>query len=163
MDRGLKERLIGAVVLVVLGVWLIPWVLNGPEQDSSTKFGSLGMPSITEQAPLKMQIIRLDNDRDRANPTSLSTSQEIKFQSPDTVVSTRSFFIQLDAFADPENARRLAERVKDSGFDPQISAYSASNRVMHRVRIGPYSTPARAEGIVSSLSAHGFPAQVVLE
>ena len=31
MDAHLKERLIGAVVLVVLGVWLIPWVLDGPD------------------------------------------------------------------------------------------------------------------------------------
>ncbi len=31
MDQGLKERLIGAAVLVALAVWLIPWLLDGPE------------------------------------------------------------------------------------------------------------------------------------
>ena len=29
MDPRLKERLIGAAVLVALGVWLIPWILDG--------------------------------------------------------------------------------------------------------------------------------------
>src|SRR5690606_31600645 len=32
MDQGLKERLIGAAVLVALAVWLIPWLLVGPAQ-----------------------------------------------------------------------------------------------------------------------------------
>jgi len=31
MDQGLKERLIGAAVLVALAVWLIPWLLDGPD------------------------------------------------------------------------------------------------------------------------------------
>src|SRR5690606_40784705 len=29
MDQGLKERLIGAAVLIGLAVWLVPWVLDG--------------------------------------------------------------------------------------------------------------------------------------
>ena len=32
MDQGLKERLIGAAVLVALGVWLIPWLLDGRQE-----------------------------------------------------------------------------------------------------------------------------------
>ena len=33
MDSKVKERIIGAAVLVALGVWLIPWVLNGSDPD----------------------------------------------------------------------------------------------------------------------------------
>lgn len=32
MDQGLKERLIGAAVLAALAVWLIPWLLDGPDE-----------------------------------------------------------------------------------------------------------------------------------
>jgi len=32
MDRSVKERLIGAAVLVLLAVWIIPWVLDGPDE-----------------------------------------------------------------------------------------------------------------------------------
>ncbi|MGH8373114.1 MAG: SPOR domain-containing protein [Gammaproteobacteria bacterium] len=35
MDIGVKERVIGAVVLVVLGIIIIPWVLQGPAPESS--------------------------------------------------------------------------------------------------------------------------------
>ena len=36
MDQGLKERLVGAAVLVAIAVWLIPWVLDGPEAPVET-------------------------------------------------------------------------------------------------------------------------------
>ena len=42
MDQGLKERLIGAAVLVALGVWLIPWVLDGPSRASRARVAELG-------------------------------------------------------------------------------------------------------------------------
>ena len=35
MDIGVKERVIGAVVLVVLGIIIIPWVLQGPAPEST--------------------------------------------------------------------------------------------------------------------------------
>jgi cell division protein FtsN len=39
----------------------------------------------------------------------------------------------------------------------------ASGKVMHRVRLGPYASRGEAESVTSSLSAHGFVAQVVQE
>ena len=48
MDRHLKERLIGATVLVVIGVWIIPWLLDGTDQrDDGTELESLGMDSVS--------------------------------------------------------------------------------------------------------------------
>ena len=44
MDQGLKERLVGAAVLVAIGVWLIPWVLDGPEEPLETGARSLQLP-----------------------------------------------------------------------------------------------------------------------
>ena len=61
MDRSLKERVIGASVLVVLAVWLIPWVLDGPVPDAET--GAVQAPSAERSAPLRTQTIRLDNNQ----------------------------------------------------------------------------------------------------
>lgn len=44
MDQGLKERLIGAAVLVALAVWLIPWLLDGPEQPLPSDLDPLTLP-----------------------------------------------------------------------------------------------------------------------
>ena len=62
MDQGLKERLIGAAVLVALGVWLIPWVLDGKKEqvelDSSD--AALRLPTPEEPLPVRSQTLSLD-------------------------------------------------------------------------------------------------------
>ena len=69
--------------------------------------------------------------------------------------------IQLGSFGEEENARRLAERVAGYGYAPRISNFRAGGRTMYRVRVGPHGTRAAAEAAASSLTAHGFVAQVV--
>jgi DedD protein len=65
MDQGLKERLIGAAVLVALGVWIIPWVLDGSAPPRDERPAALELPAPTESAQLRSQTIRLDqSDRD---------------------------------------------------------------------------------------------------
>ena len=59
MDRSLKERVIGASVLVGLAVWLIPWVLDGPVPDAEV--GAAQVPAAERSAPLRTQTIRLDD------------------------------------------------------------------------------------------------------
>jgi DedD protein len=70
MDRGLKERLIGAVVLVAIGAWLIPWVLDGPPQFDEIEPASLELPVPDEPLPLRTQTIHLD---DRGSSTRDAT------------------------------------------------------------------------------------------
>jgi DedD protein len=59
MDQGLKERLVGAAVLVAIAVWLIPWVLDGPERGIETQSNSLQLPSAEEPMPMRTQTLRL--------------------------------------------------------------------------------------------------------
>ena len=58
MDQSLKERLVGAAVLVGLAVWLIPWVLDGPVPDA--EFETVQLPPSEGEAPFRTQTIRLD-------------------------------------------------------------------------------------------------------
>jgi DedD protein len=62
MDQGLKERLVGAAVLVAIGVWLIPWVLDGPEAPLDASGGSLQLPSVEEPMPMRTQTLKLGED-----------------------------------------------------------------------------------------------------
>jgi DedD protein len=59
MDQGLKERLVGAAVLVAIAVWLIPWVLDGPEDGAETQASSLQLPSAEEPMPMRTQTLKL--------------------------------------------------------------------------------------------------------
>jgi DedD protein len=68
MDQGLKERLVGAAVLVAIGVWLIPWVLDGPEEPLETGASSLQLPAAEEPMPMRTQTLRLGGEAEPVAP-----------------------------------------------------------------------------------------------
>jgi len=50
----------------------------------------------------------------------------------------RPMYVQVGAFSDRNNANRLAEQLKDGGFDRSFVLTTGQGRErMHRVRIGP--------------------------
>src|SRR5690606_13071844 len=67
MDQGLKERLIGAAILVALAVWLIPWVLDGGPEPAPLAT-TLELPVPEQTAPIRTHTINLDAER--STPTS---------------------------------------------------------------------------------------------
>jgi len=193
MDPQLKERLIGAAVLVALGVWLIPLVLNGPdvplEEESPL---SLQLPLPEDDSAMRRQTVELGGRDEAVAPTERSgleapqTAEEVSDQPSEPVVKTPQpapaveavspeqlsklasaaaisgdWMVQLGSFGDRENAERLAKRVAAFGPAPEVSTFRAGGRVMYRVRIGPHASRDLAEAAASSLSAHGFVAQVV--
>jgi DedD protein len=177
MDSRLKERLIGAAVLVALGVWLIPWLLDGAEQPRESTVPALELPAEKDAAPVRAQTIQLDP---RAAPVEALSQAPSTVGTPATrgaapqnpaaadrgrADSTASgqWLVQLGSFSDAENAARLASRVDAYGYNAAVSDMKASGKVMHRVRLGPYASRGEAESVTSSLSAHGFVAQVVQE
>ena len=188
MDRGLKERLVGAAVLVVLGVWLIPWVFDGPEQSVRMESDALELPMLADSPPLRYEIITLDNDRDLPNqavaksdpetaPAGSAAVQdsprEVAVMPPVNAASSPSlaaslsdagevgWYVQIGSYADEENARRQADRISSYGFKVSVSSFVSSGRSMWRVRVGPQSSREGAETVASSLSAHGFVVQVL--
>lgn len=70
MDQGLKERLVGAAVLVAIGVWLIPWVLDGPETPLDTGASSLQLPAAEEPMPMRTQTLRVGDASEVVADTS---------------------------------------------------------------------------------------------
>ena len=46
MDRGLKERIIGAAVLVVFAVLVVPVFLNGPSTDAEIITELVSLPGV---------------------------------------------------------------------------------------------------------------------
>jgi DedD protein len=62
MDQGLKERLIGAAVLVALGVWLIPWLLDGRQEqvELETSSSAVRLPAPDGPLPVRQQKLSLD-------------------------------------------------------------------------------------------------------
>src|SRR3989337_176108 len=69
MDRALKERVIGAIALVVIAVLVVPVFLDGPASETEIVSESVTLPGQNEQSR-KRQTIVLERDRDQPVPVS---------------------------------------------------------------------------------------------
>ena len=190
MDRSLKERVIGASVLVALAVWLIPWVLDGPVPD--TESGAAQAPVAERSAPLRTQTIRLENRQNTSaqsdtldipgSPTpqdseevagvtpEASSGEQSGASAPPVPVRTTAevqveagsgWLVQVGSFGDEENARQVAGRLVEAGYAASLYPHRSGGNLMYRVRVGPEPSREGADEIASSLRNRGYVAQVV--
>jgi DedD protein len=62
--------------LVAIGVWLIPWVLDGPEAPLDTGASSLQLPVAEEPMPMRTQTLRLGEPEESAPNSSGAAAPE---------------------------------------------------------------------------------------
>jgi DedD protein len=189
VEVALKERLVGAVVLVALGVWLIPLFLDGGErEDATTGSRPLTLPVPAAATPDRTtKTIRLTNDTPSPQPaarTATTPAPAVKTvpseatvtqptptsksaqTSPTPTTSTSGgagWFVQLGSFGSEANAKRLAAEVKALGWDAQLSRHAAGGKTMHRVRVGPLPTRSKADARRAELAQRGFAGKVMNE
>ncbi len=66
-------------------------------------------------------------------------------------------YVQVGAFDDRDNARRLKERLEELDFDDVfLDRVLVTGRVLHRVRIGPARDTAEADALTTRLAGHGL-------
>ena len=187
MDRALKERIIGAAVLVVFAVLVVPVFLDGPPE---------GGDMVSERVPLPGQGAQDDSrtvvlERDRKEPVPAAAEQsaperrqqtaeptqsaaaeprpEPKKPAPDPVPQaqpaesspTGMWAVQLGSFGDQENAERLAADLRKQDFAAFLSQLSTDSGQLHRVRIGPQKDRESAEAMAAKLQKAGYKGQVV--
>jgi rare lipoprotein A len=69
-----------------------------------------------------------------------------------------ALYIQVGAFAEPDNAQRVLDRLQSSGVPHVFSvASTSSGRTLRRVRIGPISTVEEFDQLAARLAALGYP------
>ncbi len=74
------------------------------------------------------------------------------------VAPTVALYIQVGAFADADNARRVLERLQANGVPHVFSLLgSGTTRTLRRVRIGPIGTVEEFDQLAARLAALGYP------
>jgi len=178
MDAQLKQRVVGAAVLVAVGVVFIPIFLDetSEDQDHELPFGFESDPP----SDFNSRVVPLDDDTmDRleramdSTPEELAesrTSGNVTRQVPgpaprsagsppnatDPVVETRTgvtaWVVQLGSFSSEKNAIGLIERLKKDGYTAFIEPSRDDGKVTYRVRVGPELTKIIAEQIRDKLN-----------
>lgn len=63
MDRKLEERIVGAVLLVLAAVLVIPLFLDGPDPEAPTERATVALPP-AEETDARTRTVRLEQQRD---------------------------------------------------------------------------------------------------
>ena len=110
MDRALKERIIGAIVLVAVVVLVVPVFLDGPPNDAETVTERVPLPG---QADQKLQTVVLDRDRADPVPTPASDRGIDRDDEPDdepeTPAAGEPATLPVETLPEPEEAEVQAD------------------------------------------------------
>ena len=183
MDRALKERVIGAIVLVVMAVLVVPVFLDGPSTDVDMVSSIVALPGQNGQESVTQTVV-LNRDRSEPVPASapvpVATKPEPAEAKPapakvaevvspedDTEAApmaestTGMWAVQLGSFSNQENAERLAADLRKQGYAAFLSRLVTGSGALHRVRIGPQKDRKSAESVAAQLARSGHSGQVV--
>ena len=190
MDRALKERIIGAAVLVVFVVLVVPIFLDGPPEEGEIISKSVPLPGQEDSGESRTVVLARDRDepvpnavaaepqaqterpQPKAEPPAESAPPQEQPDAPDPVPqrqaapaeatsTTGMWAVQLGSFGNQQNAERLAADLRKQGFAAFLSQLSTDSGQLHRVRIGPQKDRESAEAMADRLQKAGHKGQVV--
>jgi cell division septation protein DedD len=67
--------------------------------------------------------------------------------------AARDWTVQVNAFPDERSAQRLADRLKQKGYDAYVTTANFNGRDWYRVRVGHYATRAQAKQFLEQIQS----------
>jgi DedD protein len=187
VERRVKERLVGASILVALIVLIVPELLSGPPSS-----GVATTPASTAAVPIRNVTVDLEEgaSSDTASSASAPASAPASAQQPPAPVagpvpvpapppvlekasappkiepesedaSPHRWAVQVGSFANRVNAERLTHHLKAHGADAYVSPLGKGAAERFRVRVGPFADRSAAAQAMAKLKAEGEPASLV--
>ncbi len=163
MEPALKQRVIGAVVLIALAVIFLPMLIKGPAPESGASNVPLELPKAPQgdfetrelplvspgQAPeggaLGMNAEANGNDTLPTVDTTAATQAPAPEGALPAATAGGNFAVSFGSYASTGDADRVIKALQGA----QLSAYQepvpGNGRTLHRVRIGPFAAQAEAE------------------
>jgi DedD protein len=168
MERKIKERLVGLVVLLTLAVIFIPMVLDGPGKDEPIE-RRLERPGLQEDLP----VTRLDlRERDAAadrqadvDPKSLLPDLDAEPEAPAATGREQRTRTEVTERA-PMQADEIQEPEPEPESDPEPGERRAGDDGVPSgtgwtAQVGSFSDRSNADGLMRRLREEGFEAFVM--
>lgn len=156
MDRALKERIIGAIVLVLFVVLVVPVFLDGPSNSGEV---------ISEQVPLpgqsgeEQQTIVLNRDRTQPVPTASSNKPAAVEPEPTPQQQPKA---EAPASTAPAPQAAVAKKPEPAQEKPAVVAAvvpePSSSTGMWAVQLGSFGNKENADQLAADLKKLGFAA-----
>jgi len=164
MDASLKQRLVGAVVLVALAVIFLPMLVKGPAPDSGVSNVSMRIPaepvaegnpahnadSVSQDLPLVAPAAAPTGGvsgmpASMAEPVPGAAAEASQAATPLTAVAAGDFAVSFGSYATPADADKVIAALRAAGLPGYREAVTIAGQSAQRVRIGPFADRAMAE------------------
>ena len=171
MDPRLKQRLVGAAVLVALAVIFLPMLVKGPAPDSGVsdlplrvpdaptdEFRTVDLPLVTPEDAPDGGVLGspgpVDGDALPTVDTTMAATDaaqgdDAAAPAPPLPATTAGgdYAVHFAAFATPADAQAVLQELRDAQLGGYAEAFTLNGKPAHRVRLGPYATRAEAETV----------------
>jgi len=175
MESGLKQRLTGAAVLVILAVIFIPMLLDTakedkqemeganipaqpadmpapPEEDFSSRVVPLEQPPVPAPAEEAESIepapiVENPAPSESTPAAKVPPQPEVTNEDQTSRVGVTAWVVQLGSFSSEENAEALNQKLRQAGFKAFVEPLRQNGGTVYRVRVGPELKRSDADGI----------------
>lgn len=172
MEQQLKQRLVGAIVLVSLAVIFIPVILEGPDDEWSPRDHTIPEPPRVDFRAA-MELPLPDSQPDEAATGTAGTEQPnlesdtatapaeeqpekpqvkpVEQPAPDAGKLEPGWYAQVGSFSQSANAEGLREGINKAGFSAHLQQVASAKGTSYRVLVGPESSRALSEQLLDKL------------
>ena len=158
MEPALKQRVVGAVVLVALAVIFLPMLIKGPAPESGVSDVPLKLPD-APKGDGSMQTRELPLVAPAAAPASGVVGMDASGTPSDDASTVDApgaammpaataggdYAVSFGRYATAADADKVVQALRGSQLPGYQESASDNGRTLYRVRIGPYATQADAE------------------
>jgi DedD protein len=135
VEAPLQQRIVGAIVLVTLGVIFIPALLDGSGY-RSRQVKDIEVKEKPEFPPLTQKVVE-------PIPTPLEKNKQdlavVHKADPEQLHEkpVKTFALQVGTFGSNENAQKMCDDMKKAGYAAFVHESTSKGKTSYKVRIGP--------------------------
>jgi DedD protein len=187
MEQQLKQRLVGAVVLVSLAVIFIPVILEGPDDDWSPREHRVpDAPHVDYRAAVDLPLPEMQPDTE---PAVTDGMEQVDQQQAETTQAQpvrrdvkpapniqpveepaveagqppAGWYAQVGSFSQPANAGGMRDSVNSAGFHAHLQEVASAKGTSYRVLVGPETSREKAEQLLARLGKTLNSSGIVIE
>jgi len=158
VDEKMKQRLVGAIVLVALVVIFVPMLLDDepmvisnitktnippqPKRDYPSRIISQKEVQPLRPALSKVEPAKIVDSAPKAKPAKITPKAK-----PKTRAALSAWVIQVASFSNRANANKLMKRLQKKKLPAFVEQASVNRKTVFRVRVGPEIDHKKAEVI----------------
>ena len=181
MDEGLKQRIIGAVVLVIAAVVFLPMLLSGQDETVEVVVDVPEAPVLNQQPiapaepvvlPATLQVPTIPTPQSAAEQRAQEQVEAEAAKAPEPEANpevvevtpepapveeapkaTGDWVIQLGSFSSNSNAEGLSETLRSQGYNSYTYSVTIQGKPITRVYVGPLASRDAANRVRDELAS----------